>query len=384
MKVRLQDREVLKAVDPVALRAYAVAQGWKFAEEYSLNGRSFGDIYLSEADENLEILLPNSSRFPDYAASVAQAISAMSEIELRDELQILKDIQVSGTDVLRVRAIGADESGSIDVEAGVSLFRSSHDLLLAAACAVGQKKRVYKAGKNSDATEYMKNVKFGQTEVGSFIVTLLSPVPPLMSGGQQEGLWPEFDQEPFERQVTRILGNAMEQVQKAVARVNSGYGIEEFEEAVELGVSANLCAATSKLIESGDGLDLSLTWAQSRKAPLPRSSFKFGLEDGRILNEAARLLKDKAPRPDEDLTGFVTKLSRSESRVPGTITIKAIVDDRMTSITTELPEDMYAEATVAHADRNTISISGDLVREGQRWKLNNPRDLTVLRDSSDD
>lgn len=384
MRVMLQDSDVLKSVDPVALRAYAVSQGWKFVEEYTLNDKSFGDIYSFGSDESAEILLPNSSRFADYAAAVAQVIDAMSEVERRDELQILKDIQVSGTDVLRVRATGADDSGAIDVDAGVGLFRSSYDLLLAAACAVGKKKRVYKAGKNAEAAKYMKSVKFGQTEIGSFVVTLLSPVPPLMSGDEQAGLWPEFDQEPFERQVTRVLGDAMEQVQKAVARVNSGHGIEEFERAVDLGVSANLCAATSKLIESGEGLDLSLTWARSRQTPQPRSSFKFGPDDGRILSEAARLLKDKAPRPDEDLTGFVTKLSRSEVQVPGTITIKAIIDEKLTSVTTDLSEEMYAKATAAHADRNTISISGDLVREGQRWKLNNPRDLSVLHENSEE
>ncbi|MGR3761080.1 hypothetical protein ACUXV3_13275 [Roseobacteraceae bacterium NS-SX3] len=168
-----------------------------------------------------------------------------------------------------------------------------------------------------------------------------------MDSNLQPGLWPEFDAEPFERRVTRVLGAALETMQDAIASVNRGSGIEVFESAVDEGVSSNLCSAVSKLIESGRGLDLSLTWAQSRRTPQPRAKFSFVDEDSRILSEAARLLKDKAPRPDEDLTGFVTKLSRPEGPNPGKITLKAVVDEQLTSVSATLDDEMYAKATAA-------------------------------------
>ncbi|MDA5557725.1 hypothetical protein [Shimia sp. MMG029] len=384
MRVKLSDQLVLGAIDPMALRSYAMSQGWEFAEEYVMADRHIGDLYTIASSPDLAIILPASTQFGDYSSVVGRAIEAMSEAEDRDELQILKDIKVATSDVLRTRAPAGDESGAIAIGDGVGLFRNSHDLLLSAACAVGHRKRAYKLGKNAQASEYMKSVKLGQTEIGSFIVTLLSPVPASLEMTTQSGLWPEFDAEPFERQVTRVLAEALQHTQNAVQRVNSGAGIEEFEKGVSGGISANLCSAAAKLIQNGQGLDLSLTWSQSRKAPLPKASFSFVEEDGKILKEAARLLEAKAPRPDEDLTGFVSKLSRLEDQVPGNITLKAIVDNQLMSVAVTLDEEMYASATAAHTSRNTVTISGDLVREGQRWKLNNPRDLVVARDTKTD
>lgn len=381
MKVRLIDADLLRSVEPIALRAYATSQGWDHMEDFVLDDVSLGGVYLRQDAPASELFIPNSSHFSDYAAAVARAIEALSRIEGRDELQILKDIQVAGADVLRVRAKTTDESGAIPIKRGVELFGSSHDLLLSAACAVDRKQRLYKAGSTASAVEYMQDVKFGQTEIGSFIVTLLSPVPPDLSKKTQLGLWPEFEEEPFQRKVTRVLDEAMHGMQSAVQQVNSGADIEVFEQVVVRGVSSNLCSAASKLIRSGDGLDLSLTWAQSRRTPTPRSKYVFSEDDGRILSEAARLLKDKSNRPDEDLVGFVTKLSRTEVQDSGKITLKALVDEKLMSVSVTLDNDMYATATKAHADRSTIQLNGDLQRDGQRWTLINPRDLSILHEN---
>ena len=48
-------------------------------------------------------------------------------------------------------------------------------MLLAAACAARNPQPFYRAGSNKEAMDYMRRVKLGQTEHGSFVVTLLCP-----------------------------------------------------------------------------------------------------------------------------------------------------------------------------------------------------------------
>ena len=44
---------------------------------------------------------------------------------------------------------------------------------------------------------------------------------------------------------------------------------------------------------------------------------------------------------------------------------------------------MYTTALEVHGSKAAISITGDLVRKGQRWWLDNPRDLLQLQDDAD-
>ncbi len=43
----------------------------------------------------------------------------------------------------------------------------------------------------------------------------------------------------------------------------------------------------------------------------------------------------------------------------------------------------YSEITRAHEARLDVSLEGDLVREGQRWRLRNPRGLAVIEDDDE-
>ena len=80
----------------------------------------------------------------------------------------------------------------------------------------------------------MSHVKLGQTEHGSFVVTLLAPVPPELQP-QLDPAWTNLDDEPIERQVTRRLMTALEASRTAAELALSGNGAA-FEQAVASGL----------------------------------------------------------------------------------------------------------------------------------------------------
>jgi hypothetical protein len=223
----------------------------------------------------------------------------------------------------------------------------------------------------------MERVRLGQTEIGSFVVTLLAPVPPVVDNNLQTSMWPELASEPYERQVTRVFANGLQSAANAISAFNRGEGIGAFEAVVKDGVSANLCDAVATIAERSNGADLSVTWARTRPAPMQRSEVRFARNDVDLLREVARQFRLREPRDNVTLLGSTTMLQRAGKQVWGRVTFAAFIDDHPRAVTVELPRNEYEMAVDAHKKRQPILITGDLVREGHRWHLRNPRDLLI-------
>ncbi len=369
---RILETEALRSVPPLALRAYALGEGWKKLESYGRHS----DVYV--LDGATEAIIPGTTALADYASVVSQLITLFARTEGRSELQVFRDLTIADQDVIRVRAPEAEDDGSVRLTAGVNLVVNARDMLLAAACSANEPRATYRAGKVKQANEYMDRVKLGQTERGSFVLTILSPVPPALDEPEEPTFWPSAQDEPFARQVTRRFAEALEASREAIEQTNRGAGFDAFYKSVRLGISANLCEAAAKLIELGDGLDVSVTWARTRRTPEPSTRVRFLPADASVLQEAARLFREKEPRLDEVLEGHIAKLYREPQAFDGRITMQARVNGKQTSVQIDLSQKDYEEAVRAHENRLGVSITGDLEREGQRWKLKNPRQISVL------
>ncbi|WP_147094947.1 hypothetical protein [Roseovarius sp. TE539] len=331
----------------------------------------------------LEVFAPGSTHLRDYAQSVAALIATIAESEDRDEISVFRDLAASDRDLIRFRAPEADGDGSIDLIRGVDLVQQSKDAVLAAACSTVSAQRFFRSGSNARATEYLETVKLGQTEHGSFVVTLYSPVPPSLDDGKQKEFWPELESEPFGRKVTRTLVMAMDALLDAVAEVGRGSDIEAFERVVSSGVSANLCSAVSKFISDGEGLDFSLSWARTRPTPESRFRRLFSQSDAEILSEAARILKDRQPFKNEVLSGYITGLNREIAPTQGRVKLRTWVEGSPRSVTVELPAQLYSRAIEAHDSKAEVQIEGDLEFRGQRWHLVSPRNLEIKEERDD-
>jgi hypothetical protein len=229
----------------------------------------------------------------------------------------------------------------------------------------------------------MRRVRLGQTEHGSFVVTLMAPVPPTLQPLLDE-TWGSFDDEPMERQVTRRLVEALEASRNAVELAHSGDGTSAFESAISSGVSANMCEAVAKLIDQSEGLEISVSWARTRPTPEARRKIAFSESDAAVLKEAARAFRAQQPRPGMSLFGRVHKLKRDQHEAEGLVTFKAEVDDKMQSVNAVLDQNNYSVAIRAHDARNPVVVTGDLERVGQRWRLTNASVRELAVDDTDE
>ena len=373
MQVSIQDREALRAISPAALSTYARMAGWSLHETY----RERSDIYIG--DTLPEIVVPRTARLGDYASVVAALIETFAQVAEQDALTVYRSLVTADHDVIRIRAAESDD-GSLGLNDGVNLVKGASDMVLSAACSLHQPRPVYRAGANRDAVDLLRSMRLGQTDQGSFAVTLLTPVmPPHMPSLFDE---PDDRNAPIARQMTRRLVEALAAARRAVEQTVAGDG-DAFGETVTSGVSANLCEALVRIIEPFPTLDIRVSWALTRPTKIS-GIVRFGQADAPLLREAARSLRERAPKPDVCLHGFVRILERGEGDADGTIRLRTEIDGQLQSVTAVLEQTEYECAVQAHSDRAPVVLTGDLERVGQRWRLLSAHLEGVLRDDGQD
>ena len=370
MRVDIRDAAALRAISPAALSAYARSAGWSKIEDYGAHS----DVYAAE--ERPEVILPRTERLGDYVNVVSRLITIFAEAAGRDELSLYRDLVTADRDVVRAR-ISETDDGSLTLNRGVDLISGTRDLVLAAACSLRESQPLYRLGANREANELLEGIRLGQTEHGSFVVTLLTPVvsPPLPT------LFQRYDDsdDPIERRMTRRLSEALAATRKATEMATAGDGTA-FAESVGRGVSANLCDALVKLIGPFPTLDISVAWARTRSINPPQETFRFARADAAILSEAARQFRSREPQPDTRLFGTVQRLRRDEDEASGTIYLRTSIDGQNRSVAVMLKKTEYDRAIHAHKERMPIILNGDLERSGRRWCLLNARIDAIISD----
>ncbi len=383
MRATIRDRQTLSAIRPLELVSYLRSRGWSKGDE---NAGKWASWQLkNKADEEFEIVVPLSSTIRDFALRMGDALTALEAVEKRSQLEILRDLLLASADLVRIRLDDKElADGSVPVEEGALLFQQAKDMILAAACSTVSPRAYFPSKRPGAATDYLRKVRFGQTERGSFTLTLFSRVPPSLTS--KSGQFFEME-EPFERRVTQTLATGLYEIVFAAEKAIATGDAQSFVEGIRNGVSANLCDSVVGLATHPEGtrsLEVSFGWSLSRpllhgisipnRIVLPSDLFP-------VIDEAAAHLKESAPREEFEATGPVVKLERPEGAQVGKVTIHCFVDGQPRKVSLELSDPKYVDAVTAHREGKLVRCSGRLVREGRAFFLTEPFDFAVLSES---
>lgn len=293
-------------------------------------------------------------------------------------------MQTSSADLVRLRAPARDAvDGSLAIDTAVSFVESARDLMLAAACAAIDKRSYFATRKAQQATDYLQRVRMGQTERGSFVLTILSPVPPTLKS-EQGALFPVEPPEPYERTVTRTLAQSLAAVSAAAETAAAQGDMQPFIDAVQWGVSANLCDAIVRIshVSINEGVDVSIAWSPNRTVAA-ETPHRIRLQGDAIplIEEAGRLFRETSPLDDFELQGAVIGLHRSEGAAIGRITVAGFVEGQARKVLIDLAEPDYSKAIAAHEQQAIVVCTGELVKQGRSYRLQNPRQFRLRGDS---
>lgn len=356
------EKDELSAISPDILKMYAVAAGWKKVGEYGKHC----DIY--DADGKPEIMIPRTDQLIDYARGVAELISFIARSAGTDEMSIYRDLTYARCDVIRARAGGGQDS--LPFHAALGLMEGSKSLLTAALRSLNKSKKEHKGQVRKNA-ELLDKIRFGQTEKGSLVMTLLTP--PIEPAHERAQAKIAAASDPIERQMTRRLMEALDAARGAVDQTAEGES-GAFERAVKKGVSANLCGALVQMTKPFPELTIEATWAKTLPVKGGSSQVRFVEADVDVLSRGAAKLKQIKEAQSGTLVGFVELLERGEHAENGTVVLNMDKNEKgISSVKAVLDDDDYRRAIQAHLQKERIALTGDLKLVKNRWTLLNAR-----------
>ncbi|WP_157267992.1 hypothetical protein [Azohydromonas aeria] len=365
----------LTQIRPDAFRAYLSANGWTDTG----SDPCAGNVRLMQVwtRGEYEAAVPLRADYRDFRRRLLEAVTTVGKAEKREASEVAADLVNSGFDVVRIRILSQQaHEGVLPLEQAAEYVQRAKDMLLSAACSAAEPKIYYPARKPRLASDYIRRVKFGQTERGSFVFALLSPVAPIIQAEQSDA-----DVGSFERRVTRTLLGGVRSVKEAASQA----ALTAFEQHRDHGVSANLCAALAGLAgdtEDEHDVELRFSWALVNPADIPTTQELIPRSFAPVIREAARILKARAPREEFVLRGPVIKLER-EGDAPGSVVVWTEVDGLPKKVTVELHGESYAQAIAAHQTQTLLVATGNLVKEGKRYRLQAPRNVHTADDADE-
>lgn len=366
MKVDITDNATLEALNPSHIEKYLISLQWR--EVKRIEGET--SLWVkSDGEKSSRILLPLDSNLGDFALCMSQVISRLAKFENRSQLEILEDFDTLAIgDVIRIKGqdIFNRNTSTLPFNEGILLIQQAKNLILAGARTVIEKKSLFAHRQPSEVSTYLKNIRLGQTERGSYVMKLISPLSPL-----EQLTIPNCPELPFERRAIQSLMqglNTLQQVALETEKKGTFY-FERFEEVVSEGVSANLCEAVIGDNSAYKPLAINVSW--SSLYPITRyicDNVSFKVDIMPHIAKAATLFRERTPE-EVKLGGYVIKLERRKQYGAGIITV---FEKNNCKVKIELNASDYEMAVQAHKNGDEISCHGELIKEGNSYRLYNP------------
>lgn len=395
MRIEIRDDNAFASIKPYALMRFLNVNGWKEARR--IEGEAVVYSKTANAESTALVWAPLSDGFSDFASAVARLVRTVSEVENKSELLLLDELETAAVgDVITLRTYDPLDihQHTIPLDDGVSLLSRARQMAYAAAQSTTDRKPVYRGRPSFETSRFLNNLRLGQTDRGSYMVKLISPIEEVEKPVHPEYVqisMPSIPQEvPFSRRAVTELVRGLKALRDAAQdNANRGkYYFGSFNRVVREGVSANLCEALAdKNEELGDftnkPIEIRVVWSYALESvDLSTEPILFDQQTVPYIRKAAQDFRAKNPETVK-LQGWV-KLFGRETRKPGPgqIRLFTVVNGKTRIVRVTLQKDDYELAQKAHNSGDLVSISGTLAKEGIYNVLKQPEGFGIIQESA--
>lgn len=355
------------------VRAYLDAHGWKQRH----GKRSDIAIFRHAEPTPAEVVVPLARDLKDYARAMLAAVEQIASVETRSVDAVVHDLLQPSKDTIRF-AIHGDgmRGGTLNLDDGVGLLVGAKKALMASACTAKMPRRFHPRMSFADAEKYVEGCRLGQTEIGSYVVTVDAP----HEIGPQLGTT-----EPFGRRASATLLRGLSSIATSVRAGDVNAILDDLTPAA----SANLCDAIIDMAPKNEDGDLRIA---SSWSPLigPPSDVPSVVTIERDMYKGiewlGQQLRPSTGPTDAVLAGYVIHLAGGPGptgAVEGEVILDVTLPDDRVNIKTSLGPEAYRLAVEAHMNTRLFTVAGTLHR-GLRGtaELREPRDFKVIGSTS--
>lgn len=358
------------------LAQFLATQEWALRGDYNHD-----QVWLpSQPGERVvPVLLPREPTFSDYTRRLQEAVHDIAQAFGWRIAELAEQVAAIHADLFFVRVDQSSADGTIPFHQAANLLDGIEQMVRSAALTAYNPASGGRGGRVPTVVKDFMNddLRMGHTKKGSFIITVAAR----LETSAADTSAPATDigsKASFTRQVMTQLAQSVEATRKFTQR---GDDFVDLEQALQIGMRLPLVRA---LHDMGDGdgvraLDMSFEWAASEpqlegvpeRVVLQRETIDL------LPAVEKRLLRRFEPATIT-VVGPVTELKRSNAEsgetddTHGEIVVRGDVNGRLSRITVPLSGDDYDWAIQAHRRRLPFTVSGELGRKGNSWRLDEP------------
>jgi hypothetical protein len=357
--------------------------GW-IPFEYN-DDRNYVSLQKTIDGDIQQIDFPNNPNFHDYPFMMLRACQKISEITGKTISEVISDLLDPMADIVRFRRSGADiNNGSIPIESAVSFFEGTKKTLAAAAMDLTSPRSYRKRMKMSQPVDsFIKSCRFGQTEFGSYIISLVCPLEDyLEENGRFQQLSIFGDASVASQCFTRkVVNKTIESIKIIKTTIDQGTDLVTLANPSSPSfVSGNFMENLHEMTgDSQDAsLDIGVQWAplvKENRADLPKIAISSIYRDA--LASAVDSLKNQETRESTTITGLIVDLKgegaiADREKNGGLIKVVYVNQadtSRISTIYATLEYEDYQNAVEAHRQGKTVRVTGVVLNN---QKMENP------------
>lgn len=364
--------DLTEKINPHAVVKYLKDTGWipyKTKKEYV---KIFQRI--TEKEEFYQVIIPIDKTLADYKKAMFDAIEQIALLEGQSTEQLMLYLLNPNTDILKIRLQKNDiEAGSILFDDAIHLFENAKKLIAATAQDVLHPKRFHQGRQEEAVSQFINNCKFGQTEIGSYVISVVCPFAELDDSEEYRQLSIFSDEEQCANSLTRKVTNRiMRNVSTIKANIDNGEIDKLISEDEDTMISANFYEALTgmNISDQDTAVEFIAQWS-----PVVKSN---RCEQDRVVltNDYYQPIATTIEKLRETVnthTKIVGRVKKLESipdaskRTNGKVTIVYLdEDDKRKTVSVQLTKDDYNKAIEAHESGSHVEVIGIIEENGKR------------------
>jgi len=346
-------------------------------------------IEVFQIDENgvfFQVDLPVSKEFRDYKIAMYRCIESIAQSLNKSVEQVILELLNPLSDVLRLRIRESElDTGSIYFEDAIRLYDNAKKLLWATIKDIVSPKLRHIRRAENLIDEFISNCRFGQTEIGSYVVSVVCPILDISNNQYKQLSLFSKEDEAADSITRQVVNKLITSVQKVKESINQG----KFEELIHENAETNNCISINflealseiNIYRKDSILDISAQYAPTiRKNRLDNASVTI---DHNYYDPISTFVRDKTPQEGEVMSFFgrIKRLSAQpdiKTRDSGSITIVFLSkNNKGVYASVNLTKEDYNAAIEAHKDGKMIKIVG-VLSSGNGPKTINYNSFEVL------
>jgi len=351
--------ELAGKIKPLETAKYLCDLGWN---EIPTKTDALKIFQFKSNDDFFQVDLPMSRDLRNYNWTMFKVAESIAHSAKKSIEQVVLELLNPLSDILRFRI--HDESaisGSLIMEDCVNLYENAKKLITAAAMDVEQP-RIFHAGRPSfNISEFIGSCRFGQTEIGSYVVSVVCPF-----GYLDNNRWVQrtvfSDAEQCSDSLTRKTVNKVITSINTITELTAG----NFKAIPEHGISANFLDALNNIniYRKGSTLDLTVKYAPTiSKNTLTITTASINHDYHAPISSLVSRIKSVQER-EETFVGRIKDLSalpELENRRQGKIVVVYPNEQfKISRVSTVLSTDNYDAAIDAHRNGKQVRLVGTI------------------------